>query len=234
MRDDAARRIAVLAGTLRRTMYDFVRGRRSPVSREDAAAAVGVSRKLAAFHLDKLEEAGFLKAHYARPPGRGGPGAGRPSKLYEAGDVEVQLSVPERHYDIPAEILLEALETRRPHEDAREAAQRVAYQRGLVLGQQVREGERETPAKAAPSLASVEETLRDYGFEPYADRDGTLRLRNCPFHRLAQRSPAMVCGMNRALIDGLLRGVGDTTTDAVLDPRSGECCVALKSEGSAA
>ena len=45
--------IAVLADDLRRRMYEFIRRADGPVTRDEAAAAVGISRKLAAFHLDK-------------------------------------------------------------------------------------------------------------------------------------------------------------------------------------
>lgn len=222
--DDALGRLGVLAVDLRRRMYDFIRQRRAPVSREEAAAAAGISRNLAAFHLDKLVDAGLLKAHYARPAGRGGPGAGRPSKLYEPADDEVQVSIPERHYAIPGEILLQALERRRPHEDARAAVERVAHERGLALGHGTRRRHRR-------ALEAPEHVLRDCGFEPYIDTDGALRLRNCPFHRLARRSPVIVCGMNRALIEGLLEGMGDRTSRALLEPRPEECCVAVRGRG---
>src|SRR4029078_11433197 len=69
--------LAALDDDLRRQMYLEIRQRRRPVSREEVAEAVGVSRKLAAFHLDKLVDRGLLVATYARPPGRGGRGAGR-------------------------------------------------------------------------------------------------------------------------------------------------------------
>lgn len=220
--------MAVLAVGLRRRMYDFIRQRRAPVSRDEAATAVGISRKLAAFHLDKLVDAGLLKAHYARPHGRGGPGAGRPSKLYEPGDVELEVSVPQRHYDIPGDILLEAFETRKADEDPRLATERVAYERGLALGHDAATKEDGDP----PNLA--QQLLRSCGFEPYTDSDGIVRLSNCPFHRLAQRSPEIVCGMNRAFIEGLVRGVGDADGRAELEPRPNECCVAVHRKGEAA
>ena len=222
-------RLSVLTDGLRRGMYDFIRQRRLPVSREEAAAAAGVSRKLAAFHLDKLADAGLLEAHYARPPGRGGPGAGRPAKLYQANhNVEVQVSVPPRHYDIAGEILLEALETMRPEEDPKAAAERVAYERGAEVGHNA---PRDQSTRAA---ALTEEVLRRRGFEPYTYSDGVLRLNNCPFHRLAQRSPEIVCAINRAFIEGLLRGVGDARGRALLEPRPNECCVAIRQTPEAA
>jgi predicted ArsR family transcriptional regulator len=216
-------RVAVLAETLRRGMYEFIRHRRRPVSRDEAAAAVGISRKLAAFHLDKLVDAGLLKAYYARPAGGGGPGAGRPPKLYEPNDdVEVQVSLPERHYDLPGEILLDALETRSSGEEPQAAVERVAYRKGLALGQRSRRS-----GRSGTASLSIAHVLRSCGFEPYTDSDGALRLNNCPFHRLAQRSPETVCGMNRALIDGVLHGL-QAEGRAVLDPRPNECCVAIR------
>ena len=63
------------------------------MGRDDAAAALGISRELAAFHLDRLVEGGLLETEYRRLTGRTGPGAGRPAKLYRrvAGDVAVSL-----------------------------------------------------------------------------------------------------------------------------------------------
>ena len=75
--------VAALEDDLRQGMYLEVRRRRRPVSREEVAEAMGVSRKLAAFHLDKLVDRGLLVTSYARPPGRGGRGAGRSAKYYE-------------------------------------------------------------------------------------------------------------------------------------------------------
>src|SRR5438067_412829 len=45
----------------RRVMYAFIRRTRRPVTRDEAAASAGISRKLAAFHLDKLVDAGLLR-----------------------------------------------------------------------------------------------------------------------------------------------------------------------------
>jgi predicted ArsR family transcriptional regulator len=67
---------------LRRQLYDYVTESDGAVSREQAAAAASIGRTLAAYHLDKLADAGLLTVSYQRPAGRGGPGAGRPAKLY--------------------------------------------------------------------------------------------------------------------------------------------------------
>jgi hypothetical protein len=44
---------------------------------------------------------------------------------------------------------------------------------------------------------------------------------------LADRYPPLVCGMNLALIEGLVEGAAAAGLTAALDPRPGECCVAL-------
>ena len=74
--------LAVLDDPTRRAVFDLVARASAAVSRDAAADALGVSRRVAAFHLDRLAEQGLLIVEYRRPPGRSGPGAGRPTKLY--------------------------------------------------------------------------------------------------------------------------------------------------------
>jgi predicted ArsR family transcriptional regulator len=220
--------LGALEDDVRRRMYLFIRDQGRPVSRDEAAKEAGISRKLAAFHLDKLVDRGLLKAHYARPPGRGGPGAGRPSKLYEPAGDELSLSIPERRYDLVGQILVDAIESRGPGESAPDAARRVARQAGEELGRAVRRVHRLRPAGSERALSLAEEVLRDQGFEPHEGAEGELALRNCPFHALAQRAPELVCGLNQAFVDGLLRGLGNETVEAALEPQPGQCCVKLR------
>ena len=221
--------IAALDDDLRRRMYVFIRAQGRPVSRDEAAEEVGISRKLAAFHLDKLVERGLLTAHYARLPGRGGRGAGRSSKLYEPSDLEVDVSIPERRYDIVGEIMVAAL-TEDSTESPRESARRIAYERGHAIGEEVKAELRLRPPGSERALAVAEETLADYGYEPYRVGGDTISLRNCPFHDLSRRAPELVCGLNREFIDGFLRGLGNDSVEAALVPTPGECCVKLRAK----
>src|SRR5438874_1639871 len=96
---DQARDLAALAlldEPTRRRLYEYVSGHSEPVGRDQAAAALGITRELAAFHLDRLVEAGLLDASYRRLSGRQGPGAGRPAKLYLRADRDLSVSFPER------------------------------------------------------------------------------------------------------------------------------------------
>src|SRR5690349_15147573 len=99
--DPAIKAVAALDDDLRRGMYQFIRGERRPVSRDEAAAAVGISRKLAAFHLDKLVDAGVLRAHYRSATGI--RRVGRAPKVYEPVDTDLRISIPPRRHDLLAD-----------------------------------------------------------------------------------------------------------------------------------
>jgi predicted ArsR family transcriptional regulator len=228
---EALRPIAALDDELRRRIYAFVRGKGRPVTREEVAAEVGISRRLAAFHLDKLLDRGLLVAHYARPPGRSGPGAGRSSKMYEPSDLELEVSIPERRYDLVGELLVDALQSEVPDESGQEAAIRVARWRGVELGREVREAMGLRRPGPERTLAVSHDVLERYGFEPYTDRVGEMALRNCPFHSLAQRARDLVCSMNQSFIDGLIRGLGNDTVEAILTFKPGDCCVTVRAPG---
>ncbi|MCR8671680.1 helix-turn-helix domain-containing protein, partial [Agrococcus sp. HG114] len=110
MPDDATAAVAALADAARRQLYEYVVAQRSPVGREQAAAALGMPLHRARFHLERLEQAGLLEADYARPSGRGGPGAGRPAKRYRRAQGEVAVSLPPRGYDLAGSVLAGAIE----------------------------------------------------------------------------------------------------------------------------
>jgi predicted ArsR family transcriptional regulator len=141
--------VAVLADDLRRRMYEFIRRADDPVTRDEAAAAVGISRKLAAFHLDKLVDAGLLEAGFARPAGL--RRAGRASKVYTPADVDVQVSIPPRDHAVLADILVGAVTVA---EDARRAALRVADERGQELGAAERDRLRNPPGSSCATARS--------------------------------------------------------------------------------
>jgi len=205
---------------VRRSLYDYVAARGDGVSRSDAAAATGIQRTLAAFHLDRLAEAGLVEVTFARPAGRSGPGAGRPAKLYRRAAAEHQVSVPPRDYRTAAELLAEVVDMT----GAEPELQRSARSRGAAAGRAAR---RQSSGQADDDL--VTGTLAAQGYQPYRD-GGDVRLRNCPFHLLASRHPPLICGMNLALLEGLLAGAAAGGLTARLDPRPEECCVVLESK----
>jgi predicted ArsR family transcriptional regulator len=218
--------VTVLADEVRRRLYGFLRRAHRPVTREEAAADAGISVKLAAFHLDKLVAAGLLRSRYESPDGT--PRVGRKPKIYEPADTDIRISIPERRPDVLAEILVDALLSQEPGEDAQLAALRAARRRGEDLGAVTRA--RSRPGRLGPerSIALVEAELEQHGFEPDRQAPTELRLLNCPFHPLAARSPELVCGINHAFVGGFLTGVQAAGIDAVLAPHPGRCCVELR------
>jgi predicted ArsR family transcriptional regulator len=97
--------VATLVDPSRRALFDYVRRSDHPVAREEAAGATGVSRGLAAFHLDKLVDVGLLTARYEAPAGP--RGRGRTPKVYEAA-ADVVVTIPERRDALIADVLAEA------------------------------------------------------------------------------------------------------------------------------
>lgn len=217
--------VAALSDQLRRRMYGFIRRSRRPVSREEAAKSVGISRKLAAFHLDKLVEVGLLRARYE--PVGGIRKVGRTPKVYEPSDHQWHVSIPARDHTLLADILIDALITEDRHNTGREAALGVARHRGAELGVAERERTRPGRLSAERALTLATAVLARYGFEPHRVTPTSLRLRNCPFRPLADKAPQLVCGINHAFLTGFLDTLQASNVTAVLVPRVGECCVEL-------
>lgn len=220
--------IAALADPLRSRLYQLVRDAGRPVTRDEAAESAGISRSLAAFHLDKLVDRGLLRFEYARPEGRTGPGAGRPSKVYEPSAVEVQVSIPERQYDVIGKLLVDSILAEPGQASRSEVAANVAAGEGRRIGEEVRKELRMRPPGTERALAATADILRERGYEPYPAEGGSLRLRSCPFHQVARHAPELVCRMNREFIQGIVRGIGNQTIEAALEPTPGQCCVVLR------
>ena len=98
------------------------------------------------------------------------------------------------------------------------------------IGGEIKQEMHLRPPGSERTLAIAEQTLSEYGFEPYREGGETISLRNCPFHRLARQAPDLVCGLNREFIDGMLRGLGNDSVEAALLPTPGECCVKLRAK----
>ena len=218
--------VALLTDELRGRLYRHVR-RHHPVSRDQAAAAVGISRGLAAFHLDKLVAAGLLRARSQTPAGRP-PRVGRRPKVYEPSDLELGVTIPERHYELIGEVLVDAITQAAPDERPLAAATRIARNKGVELGSRLRQDRALGRLGPERALTAASEVLERHGYEPDRGGQRTVVLRNCPFRALARKAPEVVCAINRSLLEGLLRGLGDQRIQAVLTPRPGTCCVELR------
>lgn len=210
--DDGLRGLSALADPARRQLYDLVAARDEPLTRDEAAAGAGITRTLAAYHLDRLVAAGLLETTYARPPGAGGPGAGRPAKRYHRVREERTVSVPPRDYALLAELLATAID-----DDGagvlRGALERAASSAGRAMGEESGE------------LLAL---LAERGYEPSLDEAGDIVLRNCPFHRLSRTHTELVCTLNQNLLGSALSCRGEDPARAELCPHEGRCCVVIR------
>lgn len=205
--DDEAeiqRLVAALGDGTRRRVFFVVREADGLVGKDEVAEAVGITRRLAGFHLDKLVEQGFLRAEFQRRTGRTGPGAGRPAKLYALAEAEQRSTLEVKHYDLLAELLLRAMSDR-SGEDPQQVLERVGYEFGRELGEAERQAGRSPSYQSTTdAVMGVVGVLTRFGFGATAEDDGRITARACPFEEMAKVDPVRVCGLDRAIWRGVL------------------------------
>lgn len=215
--DEALDAAGSLAEPVRRRLLALVMQSTDPVGRDEAAAAIDITRSLAGYHLDRLVDEGLLHTTYARRSGRRGPGAGRPAKLYQAAPVEVTVQMPPRDDALLADLLAAAVEADNSGR-ARRALRRVTRAAGRALG-----------ASAVGASGGLVAALAARGYAPVETAEG-IRLRNCPFHHLVADHAELVCGLNKDLLVAATHAAGGEFK-ARLAPQPGRCCVVLESVG---
>jgi len=222
--------LAVLADPVRRQLYELVVSLEpGDLSRDQAVEALGIKRGLAAFHLDKLTRTGLLQTLYRRPPGVGGPGAGRPAKFYRRGSRQIDVSIPQRRYDLMGRFLVDAISRMRVQSLPRacQAARGFGREMGAIAHNRIA-----TQASGSRLIAAALAVLAEYGFQPgRLGRQGII-LRNCPFHLLAVDYRETVCQVNLALHEGVVESLGVTSLHAKLDPAPDRCCVSYQIDTS--
>jgi len=215
--------IGVLADPVRRELYRFVCSQSEPVSRDQAAHAVGIARHKAKFHLDRLEAEGFLEADYVRLTGRTGPGAGRPAKRYRRGSREFAVAVPARDYELAGHVMADAIaESERTGVPIRDALSNAAAAHGAAIGRAAADD----PSTAEAALNLAVRVLADRGYEPRRTNH-TIVMANCPFHALATAQTELVCALNHSVLTGFIETAAPGLLDARLDPGENRCCVTV-------
>jgi len=215
--------IGVLADPVRRELYRFVCSQDQPVSRDQAAQAVGVARHKAKFHLDRLETEGLLEADYVRMTGRAGPGAGRPAKRYRRGRSEFAVTLPARDYEHAGHIMADAIaDSARTGTPIFEALSTAAAVHGATIAAVAAD----RPSSADAALEIAVRILTDHAYEPRRI-DRTVVMANCPFHTLAVAHTDLVCRLNHSLLTAFADSVARDLLDARLEPAEDRCCVTL-------
>lgn len=215
--------VALLADPVRQRLYQYLRERQEPVGREEAARQAGVTARLAAFHLDRMADAGLLEVEYRRLSGRVGPGAGRPAKLYSISPRSFSVVIPQTRYALAASMMATALSARDAGADGSGSLQDVAADVGERLGKEIR---RHARTKGARQEA-VRHKLTQLGYEPQVQESGEWTLRNCIFSELSASHRELVCGMNAAFVTGLLGGARVGSLHVERRMARPACCVRL-------
>ncbi|WP_347351530.1 helix-turn-helix domain-containing protein [Intrasporangium sp.] len=233
--------IAALADPVRRELYRHVCAQTGPVGRDAAAAAVGITRHQAKFHLDRLEADGLLVADYVRLTGRTGPGAGRPAKVYRRAEREIAVSLPQREYELAGGIMADAIdESMQTSLPVAQTIRTTAAARGQAIAEEARariaDGAAQpvgTSRPAAPEhgLDTVLAVLAERGYEPRWE-SGRVVMANCPFHALVHTHTELVCTMNHAFITAITDELAPGTVCACLEPDENRCCVTLREAGA--
>ena len=219
---------ATLRDPTRRRLYRYVERQPQAVSRDEAAKAAGVTRALAAFHLEKLVTVGLLKAEYRRLTGRSGPGAGRTSKLYRRSRREFAMSLPRRNHELLARLLADSFSSA----PGISAGITPAREYGRSLGKRARGRVR---GRLGPErlLGCVEDVLESLGFDPYRTSSSELRLRNCPFDPLSRQFTPLVCGVGQAIMSGIVEGIAAEQAHVGRDEQPDRCCGVISSTATA-
>ena len=215
--------VALLAEPTRQRLYLYVRERGAPVGREEAARHAGIKPRLAAFHLDRMADAGLLEVEYRRLSGRVGPGAGRPAKIYSLSSRSFSVEIPQTRYALAASMMAAALSADSSGADGAESLRDVATAVGESLGDEIR---RQTRTKGARQEA-VRSKLKQLGYEPQVQESGEWTMRNCIFSELSMSHRELVCPMNAAFVTGLVDGAHARSLHVERRKAPPGCCVRL-------
>jgi len=187
---DAALRSAVL----------LVRAARRPLTADDVAARLDISRSVARWRLERLVEAGLVDVGFERRNGKTGPGSGRPAKTYSSAPETEAIEFPRRRYEALVGTLVQAL----PQRGRAKQLEQAGYSFGLELARAAR-------LRPATTLrASLDRLCRGLGrlgfqaFVESADEDRAVIVSaTCPLRPVvvgdAETSP-LDAGMWRGLL----------------------------------
>jgi predicted ArsR family transcriptional regulator len=179
---------------------------------------VGLHANTVRWHLGILEDAGIVRSHAEH---RATPG--RPRRVWErapgagAGAVDEHRALAEALVSVVAGL-----------PGAADAAETAGRAWGARLA-------RRAGSASTPTGEPVEELVRvldERGFEPHVEGH-EITMRRCPFVDLARESPAIVCGVHRGLVAGVLAESGSTLEldELQVFPRPGVCVLRLRGDG---
>lgn len=191
------------------------------LSAQELAETFGLHVTTMRFHLDQLVGAGLLTSHFQRREG-----AGRPRKLYAVERGSLETVAPDHAYRMLSELLVESFHTDdqgrplTPDEAGARWGRRRVGDEHLDL---VERAPARTAGQWLGKIGQMVDLLKEWGYTPEVStsnggRTARVALHDCPFLPLAEENTAVVCGIHRGLIRGVLESLGEESTDVGLTP----------------
>jgi predicted ArsR family transcriptional regulator len=227
-------RLAAAGDPQLRQALVYARGRRDPFTVAEAAVALGAHRNVARSRLDRLADAGFLTFTLERRGGRGGPGAGRPAKVYRVAPELEGVEFPDRRLAELVSLLVKRVPARGRSQALREAGE--DFGRKLAAAAGLR------PSRdLGTGLERVCDALGSLGFQAsVVAADGEraeLASPTCPLRPLVVKCPD-AGGIDRGMWAGLVeRGVLGLVADRIhcetprCESRDASCQILLSLNG---
>lgn len=184
-----------LGDNTRYAIYEELVRAGTPQSTGEVAAALGLHPNTIRPHLERMRDAGLLTVQV---DSRGS--VGRPQHRYAVSAEAPSLGVEPPAYPLLAGLLANVAAAEEPSAD-RVAS--VGARHGKVM------------AETAPRDASCGEglnlALQELGFAPAASqgpRTMSIRFTECPYRRMAEAFPDLVCQLHRGMVEGYVAEKG--------------------------
>lgn len=163
------------------------------------------------FHLDRLVVAGLVTSDFTRVFG-----VGRPRKVYDLRPGSLDEEFTQAGAQALMQLLADTFDTDLTPEEAGElwAQQHVPRDTDGIAA---------SPGQWLTKVARMIDVLGDWGYTPdlstsNGGRTCRIDVTHCPFLELAERNPAVVCGIHRGLISGAMAQLGENDLEVSLEP----------------
>jgi predicted ArsR family transcriptional regulator len=207
---------SALGDPTRRGIYITVRESAEPLTTSAIAELFGIHPNVARHHLDRLAFDGYLEVTHRRASGKGGPGAGRPAKCYQASNKEISVHFAPRRFELLVEMLIRVLDEVAP-ENVGQVAESVGRDYGKELAAEI--GMPDEPGYSG-AVQAVARAMTGLGFSVDPDVEGQrLLTSHCPFGEAATSHPEVICSLDRGIVAGMF-GALSYDCDPVIIPHT--------------
>lgn len=204
--------------------------RREGLTASQLSARLGLHVTTIRFHVDQLLDGGLLLARDVRI------GVGRPRRHYAVNPGSLAEVRRPDTYRLLAELLADTLTASTADGvpfSAEDAAERWIQRRATtLLPPTTPRDPATTPGQFLTKVGALIDLLERWGYSPSvqtmdAGRTAQIEIAHCPLRELAERNPAVACGIHRGLLRATMVALGETETEIGLQPfTDSDPCVA--------